>query len=108
MNNTQESFLHLQEIFEAYSQLYVWVIHYGITHHYMELAIHKGDYPKYTKLVCEDCFYFSGFTQGGPYRLKVTEYQDNQTNELTIIIISGYNDEFLVKCGGIRVSQIRG
>ena len=106
MNEVQSSLLQVKEVFKSHPQLYIWVIHYGIAHHYMELAVHKGDYPRCVKIACEDCFYFSGFLQGGPYIPDVSVHQDSKTGE-SIVIISGNTNELVIRCSKIRILEVR-
>lgn len=83
------------------SLLHVWVLEYGITHFQMRLAIHKGDYPRSTELLCTGCIYFCGNVQGGPYRLQLNELPDG------LVEIIGDDGELRIQCESIRLGKTR-
>ena len=58
--------------------LHVWVLSYGITHHAMHLALHKGDFPRHIELICLGVTYFAGEMQGGAQSLRLVDGENGQ------------------------------
>jgi len=89
--------MELIQLFEK--PRYVWVLEYGITHSAMRLAVHDGNFPRYTEVVCRDCSYFSGALQGGPYSMTI------QTSDRGEVRFKG--DKFELVCGQAEVGRSR-
>jgi hypothetical protein len=97
----EDALRRVEEIFTAHSPVYVWVVTYSITHSVMKLAIHLGDFPKHTTIVCGGCYYFAGDLQGGPYDMKVCREHD--TTGQPAIVLRGNDNELVSKCLRIHI-----
>ena len=82
------------------ARLHVWVLEFGLTHHTLRLAVHAGDYPRHTEVVCRDCVSFYGRFQGGPYALELLE--DGQGN---VRIMADGN--LMLECGLVKIGKVR-
>jgi hypothetical protein len=87
----------LQELFDR--PRHVWVLEYGITHAAIRLAVHDGDYPKYSEVICTGCSFICGQLQGGPYDLAV----EQSSNGVVRIV----GDGFELRCSEARVARAR-
>lgn len=81
-------------------KLHVWVLEFGLTHHTLRLAIHSGDYPRYTEVVCTDCTSFYGKFQGGPYILDLLEDSEGNVR----ITADG---KLMLECRGVGIGKNR-
>jgi hypothetical protein len=78
---------------------YVWPIYYTITHGFMRLALHRGDFVDRIELGCRDVVYFKGWTQGGPLRLAVKEIP---AQDGPLLLITDDKDELRIECSDVR------
>jgi hypothetical protein len=102
---TRTNDLHkLEVLLHEGGKQFFWVLEYGITHHLMTAAIHKGDYPRCNIIELDDCIDFSGRLQGGPYSLTMRR---EQTDEGELVVITGDDSRLVVTCGRVRVVRVR-
>jgi len=94
----------IQTAVDKVKPIHVWVVSYGMTHSYLVLHIHSGNYPRGLKLECNDCFYISGKTQHGSYEFLNVKTEKDETGE-DALVIRADNDSFVVKCGSIHLSD---
>lgn len=83
----------------------MWVMEYGITHHRMVLALHRGAYPIHEKLLCLDCVRFEGNLQGGPYRLVLGTIEVEGVEHLEL---HADHAAFRLVCGSMRFINTQG
>ena len=84
------------------SPVHVWVLQYGISHHVMLLAVHKGDYLDHTKLICGGCSYFSGPLQGGPYSVDI---EHGPVDRSYSVCLRGNGSELVLRCESIEITH---
>jgi hypothetical protein len=89
--------MSLDELFEK--ERYIWVLEYGMTHNVIRLAVHDGDYPRYTEVICGGCTYFAGKLEGGPYAVAIERTDDGSTKVTA--------ENFCLVCTDIRVGTQR-
>ncbi|MEM7531979.1 MAG: hypothetical protein AAF639_07380 [Chloroflexota bacterium] len=98
--------LELIKKIEQSSPMYLWIMTYGISHNVMKLAIHQGDFMNRDEVICGGCFYFSGPTKGGPYRIEISEENHNSPQQ-SFIIKGTPNDKnldnLMIKCHRIQM-----
>ena len=51
----------------------VWMVEFGLTHSVLQLAVHRGTYPRHLKVQCSDCVRVEADVQGGPYALSLSQ-----------------------------------
>lgn len=106
-SSAETVFNQLSSFFRLYTDLDVWILEYGISHHVMLISIHQRDYPYGVRVKCGGCCYFAGDVQGGPYSLSLNrEASNNDSGEL--FIISDDEGQFIIKCSRLSISTARG
>ena len=105
MNSVNNEISQVQQLFQKENSFFVLIKSYAITHSYLLLALHRGNYPKSIEIGCCDCFYLSGLTAGGPYQLHITIDTDDEGRQY--VALCGNKTEFVVKCNNIKIERIR-
>lgn len=97
----------LRNLFESDSDLRLWIIRYGATHHVIECQICKLGIPDRIKLICGGCYYICGDPSGGPYVLKIEKIKEQNIDEETFQI-TGNDDQFVIKFLDIKINLVEG
>jgi hypothetical protein len=86
----------IKKIFNLYSDWRPWVVFYTSTHQSMTLELYKTNLEHRTKILCGDCFYYSGYLGGVPLKLDINIVE--RENKERIIVITGNGNELVIKC----------
>jgi hypothetical protein len=104
MLELNEQINELKALIRTEKKWHLWIISYGISHHYMELALHEGDFPNHYKLGCRNCDFWQGSLQGGPYLLEIDILE---THGQQMIEVRSTDGSLRFVCGWLKVINRR-
>ncbi len=105
MNEPSDSIRKLTLFFEHSPNLYVTLVEYGATHHRGRLWFTPQCAGDRVEIYFDDCFYICGNPSSGPYRFEIRSI-DSEHGEY--VILTGNADQFILKCGGIKIVRVTG
>ena len=91
-----ENVTQVKKIFNLYANWYPNVVEYISTHHSMTLNLWRPNLEHRTRIYLGDCFYYSGYLGGVPLKLDINLVEREGKDR--IIVITGNDDELIIKC----------